>query len=81
MDAIPLEPERQAQLEAFARQHGQDPAVTLDDALAVYLEAERQDFDEAVAGIERGYADVKAGRTRLAKEFLNELWRKHDLSR
>ena len=81
MEAIPLNPERQAQLEAFAREHGQDPAATLDDALAVYLEGEQQEFADAVAGIERGYADIKAGLTRPAKDFLDELRRKHDFPR
>ncbi len=81
MDAISLKPERRAQLEAFAREHGQNPTDTLDDALAVYLEQERQDFADAVTGIERGYADVRAGRTRPAQDFLNDLRRKHDLPR
>jgi predicted transcriptional regulator len=55
--------------------------TALDDALATYLEWERQDFAEAVEGIRRGYEDVKAGRTRPASEFLADLRRKHELSR
>ena len=38
MEAIPLRPQRKAQLEEYARRHGQDPASALDDALANYLE-------------------------------------------
>lgn len=78
MDMIPLKPERKAQLEEYAKRRGQDPA-TLDDALATYLEWERQDFAEAADGVRRGYEDVKAGRTRLAAEFLDEL-RRRELS-
>jgi predicted transcriptional regulator len=79
MDTIPLTPERKAELEEYAKRRGQEPAAALDYALAEYLEWERQDFAEAVAGIDRGYQDVKAGRTRPASEFLDELRRKHDL--
>jgi predicted transcriptional regulator len=81
MDMIPLKPERRAQLEEYAQRHGQDPAAALDDALAAYLEWERQDFEEAVEGIRRGHEDVAAGRTRRAAEFLPELRSKHDIPR
>jgi predicted transcriptional regulator len=81
MDMIPLKPERRAQLEEYAKRSGQDPAAALHDALATYLEWERQDFAEAVEGIRHGYEDVKAGRTRPAAEFLAYLRRKHDLPR
>jgi predicted transcriptional regulator len=73
MDMIPLKPERKAQLEEYAKRRGQDPAAALDDALATYLEWERQDFAEAADGVRRGYEDVKAGRTRPASQFLSEL--------
>jgi predicted transcriptional regulator len=79
MDTIPLRPERKAQLEEYAQRRGQDPAAALDDALAAYLEWERQDFDEAVDGIRRGHEDVKAGRTRPAAEFLAEMRQKHGI--
>jgi len=81
MDMIPLKPERKAQLEEYAKRRGQDPAAALDDALATYLEWERQDFAKAVEGIRRGYEDVRAGRTRPAAEFLTDLGRKHGLPR
>jgi predicted transcriptional regulator len=79
MDMIPLKPERRAQLEEYAKRRGQEPAAALDDALAAYLEWERQDFSEAVEGVGRGYEDVSAGRTRPADEFLADLHRKHGL--
>ena len=81
MDAIPLTPERRAQLEDYAQRHGQDPAAALDEALEAYLEWERQDSEEAVEGIRKGYEDVSAGRTRPASEFLAEMRRKHGLPR
>jgi predicted transcriptional regulator len=73
MDVIPIKPERKAQLEEYAQRHCQDAAAALDHALAEYLEWERQDYEESVAAISRGYEDVKAGRTRPAAEFLEEL--------
>jgi len=81
MDVVPIKPERKAQLEEYAHRHGQDTATALDGALAEYLEWERQDYDESVAAIRRGYEDVKAGRTRPATEFLEELREKHGLPR
>jgi predicted transcriptional regulator len=81
MNMIALKPERKAQLEEYAKRRGQDPAAALDDALATYLEWERQDFAEAVEGVRHGYEDVKSGRTRPASELLADLRRKHDLPR
>lgn len=81
MDLIPLKPERKAQLEEYAKRRGQDPAAALDDALAAYLEWERQDLAKAVEGIRRGYEDVRAGRTRPATEFLADLRGRHELPR
>jgi predicted transcriptional regulator len=79
MEMIPLTPERKAQLDDYAKRHGQDPAAALDDALAAYLEWERQDYQEAVGGIRRGHEDVKAGRTQPADEVFEELRKKHGL--
>jgi predicted transcriptional regulator len=81
MDMTPLKPEHKAQLEEYARRREQDPATALDEALAAYLEWERQDFAEAVEGIRAGYEDIKAGRTRAATEFLADMRRKHDIPR
>jgi predicted transcriptional regulator len=78
---IPLKPERKAQPEEYAKRRGREPAAALDEALATYLEWERQDFTEAVEGIGRGYKDLRAGRTRPAAEFLADLRSKHDLPR
>jgi len=81
VELIPIKPERKAQLEEYAQQHGKDPAVVLDDALAEYLEWERRDYEESVEAVRRGHGDVKAGRTRPAAEFLEELREKHGFAR
>jgi predicted transcriptional regulator len=76
IDMIPLTPERKAQLEEYAKRRGQEPAAALDEALAAYLEWERQYFAEAVEGVGRGYEDLRAGRTRPAAEFLADVRRR-----
>jgi predicted transcriptional regulator len=81
MESISLKPERKAQLEAYAQRHGQDAVTALDDVLAAYLEWEQQDYREAVAGIQQGYADFKAGRTQPADHIFEELREKHGLPR
>lgn len=81
MKTIPLKPGRQAELEDLAHRRGKTPAEALDEALAAYLEWERQDLEEAVRGISQGYEDVKAGRTRPADTFVSDLRRKHGISR
>ena len=73
MDVIPIKPERKAQLEEYAQRRGQDTAAALDDALAEYLEWERQDYQEAIEGIRQGYEDLKAGCIQSAEEVFEEL--------
>ena len=79
METLPVKPERLAQLQEYARRHGKSPADALDDALAGYLDWERQDYLEAVEGVRRGLEDVKAGRTVPADQFLDDFARKHGL--
>jgi predicted transcriptional regulator len=81
MEMMPVKPERKAQLEEYAQRHGQDTTAALDEVLATYLEWERQDYEESVQAIRRGYEDVKAGRTRPTAEFLEELREKHGFPR
>lgn len=81
MDMMPIKPERKAQLEEYAQRHGQDPATALDDVLASVLDGEQQYYREAAEGIRRGYADLKAGRTRPASEFLGDMRQKYGLPR
>jgi hypothetical protein len=81
MDMMPVKPERKAQLEEYAQRHGKDTIAALDEVLATYLDWERQDYQESVNAIRRGYEDVKSGRTRPAAEFLEELREKHGFPR
>ena len=81
METILLKPELMAQLAEYAQRHRQDPATALDDVLAAALDWEQQDYQEAVEGIHRGYADYQAGRTRYAEEVFEDLRVKHDLPR
>ncbi len=78
---IHLSPERQAQLDDYAHRHGQDPAAALDEVLAAALEWERQDYQEAVEGVRKGYADFEAGRVRSVEESFEALRVKHGLPR
>ena len=77
IETIPIRPELRARLEDYAKRHGQDPALALDDVLAAALDWESQDYQEAVEGVRRGIDDVNAGRTRSAAEFLAEVRRKY----
>ena len=77
MQSLPIKSERLAELEEFARRRGRTTA----DALAEYLEWERQDYQEAVEAVRKGFEDVKAGRTKPAEQFLDEFARKHGLPR
>lgn len=81
METLPVRPERLAQLEEFARRRGKTTADALDDALADYLEWERQDHQETLEAVRQGYEDVKAGRTEPAEKFFDEFARKHGLPR
>ena len=58
MELMPIKPERKAELEEYARRRGQDPETALDEALAAYLEWEREDSTQAVQGIRRGMEDT-----------------------
>ena len=81
MDMVSLSPERKAQLEDYARRHGQDPAAALDAVLADYLEWEQQDYVETVAAVTQAYESAQAGRVRPVEESLEELRVKHGLPR
>jgi predicted transcriptional regulator len=53
----------------------------LDNALAAYLDWERQDYQEAIEVVRQGYEDFKAGRTQPVEEVFKELRAKHALPR
>jgi hypothetical protein len=81
MEMMPIKPERKAQLEEYAQRHGTDAVTALDDVLADYLQADKEEYDDTVKAVEEAYEDVKAGRTRPAEEFLEELRGKHGFPR
>jgi hypothetical protein len=81
MEMMPVKPERKAQLEAYAERHGKDAVTALDDVLADYLAADQQEYDDTVKAVTKAYESVKAGRTRPAEEFLEELRVKHGFPR
>lgn len=81
MEMVAITPERKAQLDDYARRHGQDAASVLDEALGEYLELDQQEYDATVAAVLEAYEDVKAGRTRPAEEVLEELRAKHGFPR
>jgi predicted transcriptional regulator len=76
---ITLKPERRAELDDYAKRHGQDAETALDDVLADYFAWERQDHDETVKAVLEGNEDVKAGRTKRAAEVYKWLRLKHGL--
>jgi hypothetical protein len=81
MEMLPVSPERKAQLDDYARRHGQDTAAALDEVLADHLEWEREEYMETVRAVLDGYEDVKAARTQPAEQFLEELRGKHGFPR
>jgi hypothetical protein len=81
MEGLSLSPERKAQLDNYARRHGQEPAVALDEVLALALDWDDRDYNETVVGALEAYEDVRAGRTQPAHEFLEELRIRHGLPR
>lgn len=74
-----LKPERLADLEEYARAHGQTPDDALDDLLAAQLAWERNEHEETVAAVLEADEDVKAGRTRPAEEVYKAMRLKHGL--
>jgi len=80
MDMMPVKPERKAQLEEYAKRHGQDAAQALDEVLADYFAWEEQDYEASVAAVRKGNEDVMAGHTKPAQETHQSLRRKYGLS-
>ena len=81
MYMMPITPERKAQLEDYAQRHGQDAMTALDELLGKYLDWESQEYEEAVKGIQRGYADLQAGRMLPVEDAFEALRLKHGLPR
>jgi len=81
MEMVPLTPERKAQLDEYAQRRGEASAQVLDEVLADALAWEQQEYEETVVAATQAYESVKAGRTRSAEEFLEELRVKHGFPR
>ena len=81
MEKMPIKPDRKAQLDAYAARHGQDAVTALDDVLAEYFDWEHQDNREAMAGIARGYDNLKAGRVQPMEGFFEDLRVEHGFPR
>lgn len=81
MDMLPITPERKAELDDYAKRHGQNAETALNDVLAEYFSWERQEYREAIEGIKRGHEDIEAGHARLAADFFEELRGKHGFPR
>lgn len=81
MNTLILKPERQAELEKFAREHGQAPDEALDDAVAAYLQWQSQTFEEDVNAVQEALDDLKAGRSISLEEFDEQMRLKYGLQR
>lgn len=79
--AFPLRPERLAELADYAKRHDQDEATALDSVLAEFFAWEKQDYNEALEGVRRGYEDMKAGRVQDLDEFFEDLRVEHGFPR
>lgn len=66
--SVTLTSERRAQLDDYAKRHGQDLQTALDDVLADYFAWERRYHDETVMALLEANEDVNAGRTKPAGE-------------
>ena len=76
---ISLSPKIEAQLREKAARQGKDVNLVASELLARILEWELQDSEEAIAGIQQGLDDFKAGRSRSFQKFAEEQRRKYNL--
>lgn len=81
MDALPLKPETAAKLEELARLRGSDPVEFANQAFRDWLTEEQEEYEATCKVIERGFADVQAGRTRPAAAVLSDLRSKRAVAR
>lgn len=78
---ITPKPEHLAELADYAKRHDQDTQAALDTVLADFFAWEKQDYQEAVEGIRRGYNDMQAERVQDVEEFLEDLRVEHGFPR
>jgi predicted transcriptional regulator len=77
---LDLEPEEEEQLRARAEREGRAPETIAKAMLSHALAWEEQEHQELWDGIERGLADMKAGRGKPLQQFIDEQRQKHGLS-
>ncbi len=84
-DHLPLSPETEAAVEArqggplpLDGQHSQYVVMRMDVYRELMGVGSDEAFDASVAAIREGMEDVRAGRARSAREFLNELGREYE---
>ena len=78
---ITLSPQTEALLNEHAARVGADPNALAEKMVSGCLEWERRDYEDAVAGIRRGFEDSDAGRMKSAQEVhqrLREKLAKHE---
>jgi predicted transcriptional regulator len=74
MESIQIQPDRKAQLEEFAKRRGKDLETVVDEALALYLEAEDDDDEEdSLAAVAADFQEATGNRTWSARDLLEDL--------
>jgi len=85
MSTLTLSPQRLAELEQFAREHGQTAEDVLDEAVSSYLDWQTSAFetDEAqyAADLDEAFEDLKAERWVTLEAFDLEMRQKHGIPR
>lgn len=77
---VTLSPELEALLRDRAAQQGQDVSLVASQLLTSVLQAEEQDLEETIQGIQQGLQDFEAGQFRAFEGFAEEQRKKHNLS-
>ncbi len=76
---VTLSPELEALLRQRADQQGQDVSLVASELLARILQWEKQDYEEAIQGIQQGLDDFETGKFRTFEDFAEEQRRKYSL--
>jgi hypothetical protein len=77
---VTLSPELEALLRNRAARQGQDVSLLASQLLASILQAEEQDLEAAIEGIQRSLDDFQAGKFRSFEDFAHEQRQKYNLS-
>lgn len=77
---VTLSPELEALLRARAARQGQDVSLVASRLLASVLQAEEQDLEEAIKGVQQGLEDFEAGKFRSFEDFAETQRHKYNLS-